>query len=70
MLCLHNPNIFLSTGMLGFVRQVFLNTSNVTFCVGKTDFSAQLKRLLLASKKVGCNMDILRQTACMVVNYG
>ena len=36
--------------------------------VAKTDFSYSLKRLLFAAKKIGDNMDTMRQTARMIVN--
>ena len=36
--------------------------------VGKTDFSVQCKNIVTRYKKTGYNVDILRQTACMVIN--
>ena len=38
--------------------------------VGKTDFSEHFKKIVTRYKKKGHIMDILRQTACMVVNSG
>ena len=35
---------------------------------GKTDFSDQIKKIVTNYKKIDYNMDILRQTICMVVN--
>ena len=32
------------------------------------DFSVQLKKIVSRYKKIGYNKDILRQTACIVVN--
>ena len=36
--------------------------------IDKTDFSVQCKKIVTHNKKIGYNMDILRQTVCMVVN--
>ena len=37
--------------------------------VGKTDLSVQFKQLVTRYEKIGNNMDILRQNACIVVNF-
>ena len=36
--------------------------------IGKYDFSYQFKKIIVRYKKIGYNIDVLRQTACMVVN--
>ena len=36
--------------------------------VGKPNFSDQFKTILERYKRVGYNMDIMRQSACLVVN--
>ena len=36
--------------------------------IGKTDFPYQFKNIIVRCKKIGYNMDVLRQTACFVVN--
>ena len=34
----------------------------------KNDFPYHFKKIIVRYKKVGYNMDVLRQTACLVVN--
>ena len=36
--------------------------------VGKSNFSKQLKKLINRSKRIGYSLDIMRQTACLVIN--
>ena len=36
--------------------------------VGKPNFSNQFKKILTRYKKVGYNLDIMRQSVCMIVN--
>ena len=36
--------------------------------VGKNDFPYQFKKIIVRYKKIGYNIDVLRQTACLVVN--
>ena len=36
--------------------------------IGKNDFSYQFKKIIVRFKKIGYNIDVLRQTACLVVN--
>ena len=36
--------------------------------VGKPSFSDQFKKIIKIYKRVGCSMDIMRQSACLVVN--
>ena len=34
----------------------------------KNDFPCHFKKIIVHYKKIGCNIDVLRQTACLVVN--
>ena len=36
--------------------------------IGKNDFPYHFKKIIVRYKKVGYNIDVLRQTACLVVN--
>ena len=36
--------------------------------IGETDFPYHFKEIIVRYKKVGYNIDVLRQTACLVVN--
>ena len=36
--------------------------------IGKTDFPYHFKKIIARYKKIGYNIDVLRQTACLVVN--
>ena len=36
--------------------------------IGKNDFPYHFKQITVRYKKIGYNMDVLRQTACLVVN--
>ena len=36
--------------------------------IGKNDFSYHLKKIIVRYKKIGYNIDVLRQTACLVDN--
>ena len=36
--------------------------------INKNDFPYHLKKIIVRNKKIGYNIDILRQTACLVVN--
>ena len=36
--------------------------------IGKNDFSYQFKNIIVRYKKIGHNIYVLRQTACLVVN--
>ena len=35
---------------------------------GKNDFPYHFKKIIVRYKKIGSNIDVLRQTACLVVN--
>ena len=36
--------------------------------IGKYDFSCHFKKIIVRFKNIGYNIDVLRQTACLVVN--
>ena len=36
--------------------------------VGKTEFSDQFKKIIMRYKRIGYNVDVMRQSACLVVN--
>ena len=36
--------------------------------VGKSNFSEQFRKLINSYKRIGYSLDIMRQTACLVVN--
>ena len=36
--------------------------------IGKNDFPYHFKKIIVRYKKIGYNVDILQQTACLVVN--
>ena len=36
--------------------------------IGKNDFPYHFKKIIVHYKKIGYNVDVLRQTACLVVN--
>ena len=36
--------------------------------IGKNDFPYHFKMIIVRSKKISYNIDVLRQTACLVVN--
>ena len=36
--------------------------------IGKNDFPYHFKKIIVRYKKIGYNIDVLRQTACWVVN--
>ena len=38
--------------------------------IGKNDISYHFKKIIVRYKKIGHNIDVLRQTACLVVNQG
>ena len=43
------------------------NTSNKQI-ISKNDFPYHFKEIIVHYKKIGYNIDVLRQTACLVVN--
>ena len=46
---------------------------NISFCrlrkiIGKIDFPYHFKKIIVRYKKIGYNINVMRQTACLVVN--
>ena len=37
--------------------------------VGRTDFSDHFRTIIIRYKRIGYNMNVMRQTACLVVNH-
>ena len=61
--------------LLGFFCRVFLNLTFIArWCIkfrkiiGKYDFPYHFKKIIVSYKKIGYNIDVLRQTACLVSN--
>ena len=54
----------------GISEPLFYGDSDYKFqrIVGKSNFSDQFKKIIKRYKKVGYNLDIMRQSACLVVN--
>ena len=36
--------------------------------IGKNDFPYHFKKIIVRYKKIGYNIDVLRQTACLIIN--
>ena len=36
--------------------------------IGKNDFPYHFKKIIVRYKKIGYNIDVMRQTACLVIN--
>ena len=60
---------------LSFAKDVRNLNSLVTWCiyklkkiVGSHNFSAQFIKIISHNKKIGCNINVLEKTACLVVN--
>ena len=54
-----------------FFCKVFLNLRFMaTWCINseKNDFPYHFKKIIVRYKTIGYNIDVLRQTACLVVN--
>ena len=58
-----------------FCNKVYRNQDfTVTLCtdlekiVGKSNFSEQFRKLINRYKRIGYSQDIMRQTACLIVN--
>ena len=54
----------------GLSERVFHGGLVYTFkkIIGKNDFPHDLEKIFVRYKKIGYNIDVLRQTACLVVN--
>ena len=48
-----------------FYRDLVYKFRKIT---GKNDFPYHFKKIIVRYKKIGYNIDVLRQTACLVVN--
>ena len=42
--------------------------SKVRKIIGKNDFPHHFRKIIVRYKKIGYNIDVLRQTACLIVN--
>ena len=36
--------------------------------MGRTDFSDQFRKIIIRHKHIGCNFNVMRQSACLVIN--
>ena len=36
--------------------------------MGRTDFSDQFRKIIIRHKRIGCNLNVMRQSACLVIN--
>ena len=64
-------NVGLKTLLLqGFSKPEFYGELVHKFrkMIGKNDFPYHFKKIIVRYKKIGNNIDVLRQTACLVVN--
>ena len=64
-------NVGLKTLLLqGLLEPEFYGDSVYKFrkIIGKNDFPYHFKKIIVRYKKIGYNVDVLRQTACLVVN--
>ena len=59
-----SAEIILEQLLLHFLRSYFLSES----IAGLKWFSLSFQKVIVRYKKIGCNIDVLRQTACLVVN--
>ena len=57
-------NLFVSN----FISEPVFYCDNLKRIVGKPSFSDQFKKIIKRYKRVGYSMDIMRQSACLVVN--
>ena len=66
-----NYNVVLKTLLLqGLTEPEFYGDLVYKFrkIIGKNDFPYHFKKIIIRHKKIGYNIDVLRQTACLVVN--
>ena len=63
-------NVGLKTLHLGLSEPEFYGDLVYKFrkIIGKNDFPYHFKKIIVRYKKIGYNIDVLRQTACLVVN--
>ena len=50
---------------LNFMATVCINSDKI---IGKNVFSYHFKKIIVRYIKIGYNIDVLRQTACLIVN--
>ena len=36
--------------------------------MGRTDFSDQFRKIIIRHKRIGYNLDVMRQSTCLVIN--
>ena len=36
--------------------------------MGRTDFSDQVRKIIIRHKRIGYNLNVMRQSACLVIN--
>ena len=46
---------------------VILYTNSKTF-MGRTDFSDQFRKIITRHKRIGYDLNVMRQSACLVIN--
>ena len=64
-------NVGMKTHLLeGFLEPEFYVDLVYKFrkIIGKNDFPYHFKKIIVCYKKIGYDIDVLRQTACLVVN--
>ena len=64
----HNCNCGFNTGMAEAQLQLQLLVNKLKKIVGSNNFSAQFIKIISHYKKIGYNINVLQQTACLVVN--
>ena len=63
-------NVGLKTLLQGLSKPEFYGDLVYIFrkIIGEYDFPSHFKKIIVCYKKIGYNIDFLRQTACLVVN--
>ena len=36
--------------------------------IGRTDFSDQFRKIIMRHKRIGCDLNVMRQSACLIIN--
>ena len=65
--CFNNRNFIFDLKVIKTMSSIPLNFKKPF--VGKPSFSDQFKKIIKCYKRVGYNMDIVGQSACLVVNH-
>ena len=47
---------------------MFIWYTNLKKIIGRTDFSDQLRKVIMSYRRIGCNLNVMRQSACLLVN--